>query len=56
MRVLVVEDHAKMAELIARGLGEDGHLGGLNAGADNYLTKPFAPRELFARLRAVRLL
>ncbi len=115
MRVLVVEDEAKMAELIKRGLehegyavdlagdggealwaarefafdaivldamipepdgfevcrtlrsegrwtpvllltardGVDDRVLGLDAGADDYLTKPFAFSELFARLRAL---
>ena len=116
MRLLVVEDEEKMAELLARGLREEGHavdvtgrgedavwmaratvydaivldvmlpggdgfsvcrrlrkeavwtpvllltardavddrVTGLDAGADDYLLKPFAFSELLARLRALR--
>ena len=32
---------------------EDERVGGLAMGADDYLTKPFSPRELVARVRAV---
>ncbi|OGN87742.1 MAG: DNA-binding response regulator [Chloroflexi bacterium RBG_13_46_9] len=32
---------------------EDDKLRGLNLGADDYVTKPFSPRELAARVRAV---
>jgi DNA-binding response OmpR family regulator len=32
---------------------EDDKLTGLNVGADDYVTKPFSPRELMARIRAV---
>ena len=32
---------------------EDERVGGLALGADDYLTKPFSPRELVARVRAV---
>jgi two-component system, OmpR family, response regulator len=116
VRVLVVEDEAKMAELLARGLAEEGHavdvagrgedalwmaqaagydaivldvmlpgldgfavcrelrvrevwtpvllltardavddrVSGLDAGADDYLVKPFSFAELLARLRALK--
>ena len=33
--------------------GEEERIGGLVAGADDYLVKPFSPRELVARVRAV---
>ncbi len=32
---------------------EDSKVAGLNAGADDYVIKPFSPRELIARIRAV---
>ena len=36
----------------ARG-GEEDKLQGLDVGADDYVTKPFSPKELLARIRAV---
>jgi len=38
--------------LTARGEEQD-KVSGLDAGADDYLTKPFSPRELVARIKAV---
>ncbi|WP_019873847.1 SpoIIE family protein phosphatase [Sporichthya polymorpha] len=38
--------------MISARAGEDGVADGLEAGADDYLTKPFTARELLARIRA----
>jgi len=46
------EIHTPIIILTARGSEED-RVAGLNAGADDYLIKPFGLNELFARIRAV---
>lgn len=44
--------HVPIIMLTARGEEED-RVRGLEVGADDYVTKPFSPRELIARVRAV---
>ncbi|WP_127505952.1 response regulator transcription factor [Actinoplanes solisilvae] len=51
-RVLRAESQVPILMLTARS-AEDDLLRGLDAGADDYLTKPYSPRELAARVRAL---
>lgn len=51
-RILRAESEIYIIMLTARTTEED-KLRGLNLGADDYVTKPFSPRELMARIRAV---
>jgi two-component system phosphate regulon response regulator PhoB len=44
--------HVPIIMLTARG-AEDDKIRGLDTGADDYLTKPFSPRELIARVNAI---
>ncbi len=51
-RALRKESDVPIIMLTAR-VTEDDRLQGLEIGADDYVTKPFSPRELVARVRAV---
>lgn len=51
-RILRGESKVPIIMLTARATEEDKLLG-LDLGADDYVTKPFSPRELLARVRAV---
>jgi DNA-binding response OmpR family regulator len=51
-RLLRTESSVPIIMLTARST-EDDKLRGLDTGADDYITKPFSPRELVARVRAV---
>ena len=50
--ILRAESKVPIIMLTARA-AEDDRLAGLELGADDYVTKPFSPRELVARVRAV---
>jgi len=45
-------NHIPIIMLTAKS-GESDKITGLDAGADDYITKPFSPRELIARIKAV---
>ena len=51
-RILRAESNVPIIMLTAR-TTEDDKLAGLDLGADDYVTKPFSPRELVARVRTV---
>jgi DNA-binding response OmpR family regulator len=51
-RTLRAESNVPIVMVTAR-VEEEDRLAGLELGADDYLTKPFSPRELAARVRAV---
>jgi len=51
-RILREESDVPIVMLTAR-VEEEDRLAGLDLGADDYITKPFSPRELAARIRAV---
>lgn len=51
-RILQTESNIPIIMLTAR-VAEQDKIHGLNSGADDYVTKPFSPRELMARVGAV---
>jgi DNA-binding response OmpR family regulator len=51
-RLIRAESRVPIIMLTARTTDDD-KLSGLDLGADDYVTKPFNPRELVARIRAV---
>lgn len=51
-RIIRAESRVPLIMVSARTMEQDKLLG-LDLGADDYLTKPFSPRELMARVRAV---
>lgn len=52
LRRLPATAHVPIVMLTARGAEED-RVRGLETGADDYVTKPFSPRELVARVTAI---
>jgi DNA-binding response OmpR family regulator len=47
-------DHPRLPVIMLTALGEvDDRIAGLEVGADDYLTKPFSPRELVLRVQAL---
>lgn len=52
MRLRAAGDRTPIIMLTAKG-DEDERIEGLDAGADDYLPKPFSPRELVSRIHAV---
>ena len=52
LRILRETSKVPVIMLTAKG-EEDDRVRGLELGADDYITKPFSPRELVSRVRAV---
>jgi DNA-binding response OmpR family regulator len=49
-----IRERSETPVIMVTALGEEGdRLTGLEVGADDYITKPFSPRELVARVKAV---
>ena len=49
-----IRERSELPVIMITALGEEtDRLTGLEVGADDYMTKPFSPRELVARVKAV---
>jgi DNA-binding response OmpR family regulator len=49
-----IRSHGRLPVILLTALGSEGdRVAGLETGADDYVAKPFSPRELVARVRAV---
>ncbi|MBN1622833.1 MAG: response regulator transcription factor [Clostridia bacterium] len=47
------ENHNTPIIMLTSKSGEDSRINGLEMGADDYITKPFSPKELVARVKAI---
>lgn len=47
------ENHDTPIIMLTSKSGEDSRINGLEMGADDYITKPFSPKELVARVKAI---
>src|SRR6266508_1010253 len=51
-KILIVDDEPSIVNLSTAKTEETDKIVGLSVGADDYVTKPFSPRELMARVKA----
>ncbi|HPQ45958.1 MAG TPA: response regulator transcription factor [Clostridia bacterium] len=50
---VIRENHNTPIIMLTSKSGEDSKISGLEMGADDYMTKPFSPKELVARVKAI---
>jgi DNA-binding response OmpR family regulator len=50
---VIRENHDTPIIMLTSKSGEDSRISGLEMGADDYITKPFSPKELVARVKAI---